>query len=288
MWCKQTNLGCHWSIDKTLAGTLEGAYCAGCYTPQLFMGSPYTLNRRKISSEDISAANAVLKSTGQNVFTHLPYVYNLAGSAKKNKLAFADDQEVTDYTLQCCRSISEEIRTLDKLQCRQKGCVIHIGSSTYSEGLATVAKSINQMELQDSCPLLLETMVGRGNVLGKTFEELVQVRESVEKKSAVGFCVDTCHIFAQGLYEMASVESVDKLFEDMERVLKRANVKLVHLNDSVADFSALVDNHARVGQGKIWSHDIKPLKYLIKRFTDWDVPLVLETQWRDLEVVHCL
>lgn len=252
------------------------------------MGSPYSVARKKYSQEDIIATNELLKQTGQNLFTHLPYVYNLAGSAKLNKLAFQDDEGVTQQVLKCCQSIGDEIAVLDKMRCKQKGCVIHMGSSAHSNGLNTIATSINKIQLSSTCPLLLETMVGRGNVLGKTFDELRGVYELVANKDGVGFCIDTCHIFSQGLYDMQSEKNIDQLFEDMERTLGRPKVKLVHLNDSVTDFLSGKDNHALIGQGKIWTENLKPLKYLVKRFTAWDVPLVLETSWTDLKVVHCL
>lgn len=287
-FCNQINLGCHWSHGKTLHDTIHSAYCSGCYTPQIFMGTPYSPTRKKYSDGDIAATNELLQQTGQNVFTHLPYVYNLAGSAKKNRLAFDGDDEVTSYTLKCCESIGQEIQTLDKLHCYKKGCVLHIGSSGDPRGLKTVAASINAINLSNSCPLLLETMVGRGNVLGKTFEELRQVYEAVEDKEGVGFCIDTCHIFSQGLYRMHDEADIDRLFEDMDRVLGRKKIGLVHLNDSSKNFKSCKDRHALVGRGMIWGSRRKPLKYLIKRFTDWDVPLVLETAESDLKVVHAL
>ena len=46
--------------------------------------------------------------------------------------------------------------------------------------------------------ILIETTAGQGTALGRSFEEIGEISASVDDKSRIGVCLDTCHIFAAG------------------------------------------------------------------------------------------
>ena len=179
-------IGTHTGLEKTLYDTLKKSINRGYYNIQIFLGSSYTPKRRFVEKSDIEASNKLLNHYNINVFTHLPYVYNLAGSVKSNCLCWENNQEVNNYTNECIKSIQYELEVLDKLNCRVKGCVLHIGSVgklSTDDGLKKVAESINKINfsgIKSNSKLILETMVGRGGVLGKTFYELKKVYDMIE------------------------------------------------------------------------------------------------------------
>ena len=84
--------------------------------------------------------------------------------------------------------------------------------------------SINKIKFDEqsdekSAKLILETMVGRGGVLGKSFQELRKVYDSIKEKDRIGFCIDTCHVFAEGLYDLRKKEEIDKIKISMNKYI---------------------------------------------------------------------
>jgi len=281
--------GSHVSIESTLGSTLAKATQQGMNAIQVFMGSPYNLNRKQLTTKDIQAVNDTYSST--QVFTHLPYVYNYAGQAKNNSIAFQSDEDATKYVLDCAAATQRELQTLHPLKCSCKGCVLHIGSigkhKDRQAGLNAVARSINSINFDNiSTPLLLETMVGRGGVLGTSFEELGSVYSQVEHKDQVGFCIDTCHIHSNGSYNLSSIEGVESMFKDFDSVLPHGSLKLIHLNDSRTELGSNQDKHECIGKGSIWSESQQSLKLICQIAKQRDVPVVLETTVEDFQVLN--
>ena len=291
-------LGTHTGIKNTLEDTIIDSANKGYYTIQIFLGSPYNLKRRDITKEDIIKSNKLLNIVNLNIFTHLPYIHNLAGSVKNNCLHWGNSSS-DQYILESLASIEQEIKFLDKLNCRRKGAVLHIGSSgkfSTQEGLDKVIISINKIKFDEQseessfsakprAKLILETMVGRGGVLGKTFEELRYVYSLVDRKDRIGFCIDTCHVFAEGLYDLRKKEEIDKMFDDFDRVLGIDKLCLIHLNDSKTLFNSKQDKHACIGHGEIFKN-IKSLQYLLKKINDYKISTVLETEEQDYDVIQ--
>ena len=277
--------GSHIGIESTLNKTISGAKGQGMSAVQLFLGGPYTLKRRNVTTEDISACDPSV-----NLFTHLPYVYNLAGSAKRNTLAWHGDEETDTYTGECLESIAHELNILSQLRCKCKGCVLHIGSTGKNKdaeaGLRAVAQSINKINFTGDAPLLLETMVCNGGVLGKTFDDLKLVTSLVDQDKPIGICIDTCHVFAAGLYDLRTEIGVDTMFSDFLREFKWEDCKLIHLNDSKGSFGDSKDRHQCIGLGEIWKDNPRSLLHLLRIAKHNDIPVVLETvvdDWKVLE-----
>ena len=284
-------LGSHTGIKKTLEETIKES-CKKCYyTIQIFLGSPYNLKRKDITKDDIIKSNNLLNQSNLNIFTHLPYIHNLAGSVKNNCLHWTGDHSDT-YILESLKSIEDEILFLDKLNCPRKGAVLHIGSSgkfDSNQGIEKVAISINKIKFnsheKNPSKLILETMVGRGGVLGKTFYELKKVYDLVECKERIGFCIDTCHVFSEGLYDLRKKEEIDKMFNDFDAVIGLDKLSLIHLNDSKTEFNSKQDKHERIGSGEIFKN-VKCLQYMLKKINDYKISTVLETVEEDYDVIQ--
>lgn len=286
-------LGCHLGIEKTMSKSLKTAYSVGCFNPQYFLGNPMTIKRKVFAEKDLEESKNFIKSSGQNVFSHLPYTFNLAGfgSDKKDgcRLGWDGDEEIDVRLLSITNSIEHEMSVLGKLGCNKSGCVLHMGSYPNRElGLDAIVKTIDHIDFKDQVPLVLETMVGNGNVLGRSFDDLSYVREHTKNRTNIKYCIDTCHIFAQGLYDLQSEENINKLYEDIDRELGIDNIAVVHLNDSKKPFAKKADRHQLVCQGEIWKGKEKEFLYFVKKTRSFGIPLVLETNGTDLEVVHKL
>jgi deoxyribonuclease-4 len=285
LFCDNEYLGTHTGIQKTLKETVERSIQKGFYNIQIFLGSSYTAKRRIVESKDINKTNKILKHYKLNVFTHLPYIYNLAGSVKHNCYCWDENKEVDGFVSTCLKSIEQELKTIDRLECESSGCVLHIGSvgkNDSNKGLEKVAESINKINFKEikKTKLILETMVGRGGVLGKSFQELRKVYDLINEKDRIGFCIDTCHVFAEGLYDLRQIKEIDRMFEDFDKIIGLDKLVLIHFNDSETEFCSKQDRHARIGFGEIF-RDIKVAQYFMKKLEELKINSVLETEEDD-------
>jgi deoxyribonuclease IV len=122
-------------------------------------------------------------------------------------------------------------------------------------------------------PLLIEIAAGAGAVLGVKFEELAYYLESVP--AVTGLCFDTAHAFASG-YDIRSREKLELVLGQIEKIIGKEKLKLIHLNDSIGGFESHIDRHAHLGQGNLGA---EPFKYLVDYFTKkhYNIDMILET-----------
>ena len=107
--------------------------------------------------------------------------------------------------------------------------------------------------------------------MGMTMEELAQIRSLCADKDKIGFCLDTCHLFASGVWRgeqeaewLSKAESLDIM----------QHVAAIHLNDSVYGCGEKRDRHAVLGEGTIGEQG---LQWLLSHPWLRDVPFILET-----------
>jgi deoxyribonuclease-4 len=98
--------------------------------------------------------------------------------------------------------------------------------------------------------VLIETTAGAGTALGSTFEELAALRRAVPQRyrRRIGFCADTCHLFAAG-YDL--VDDWDGVWRAWERTVGLGHLRCLHLNDSKMPFASRRDRHAWIGEGEM-------------------------------------
>ena len=82
-----------------------------------------------------------------------------------------------------------------------------------------------------------------------SFEEISLILKSVAYDD-LGVCIDTAHMFASG-YDIRTREGVEDLVGRIGAAFAPGTVKLVHANDSKAEFNSSKDRHEHVGEGKI-------------------------------------
>ncbi len=177
--------------------------------------------------------------------SHASYLINLA----------SPDDELWEKSIALMR---EEIERCDALGIPL--LVHHPGAYTTSDetsGRKRIAGAYRKLFKETrgarviSC---LENTVGSGSNMGRTFEELAMLREMIIEATGeaerVGFCIDTCHAHAGG-YDMSSRQSADEALDLLDRTCGLANVRCLHLNDSIGDLGSRKDRHAHIGEGTL-------------------------------------
>ena len=147
----------------------------------------------------------------------------------------------------------------------------HVGQGS-EIGIQKIAELLNDVLTEEqTTTVLLETMSGKGTEVGRNFEELRKILNLVEKKSKMGICLDTCHVWDGG-YDI--VHDLDGVLNDFDHIIGLERLKAIHLNDSLNDCGSHKDRHARIGEGKI---GMEALVRIIKHPALREIPFILET-----------
>jgi apurinic endonuclease APN1 len=270
-------VGAHVPFCKEIYPSLVGAISEGMYSLQIFMGNPKSYTRQCISDDDIHACQMLLERYPTHVFTHFPYIANLAGRSKRGGLAWSGDISVDRSVTMMLSGLEYELAVVARIG---KGVVIHPGSFPDREvGHKAVSQTINRIQFTSGGMLLLENCAGEGNKLCRTFTEIKSVMTLVNDKNLkhIGVCVDTAHIWGQGDYDLREILEVERLFHDFEEELGIENFRLLHLNDSQVKLGSKKDRHAPIGMGEIWSGGQESLICLLDKCREYEIPMVLET-----------
>lgn len=280
------DIGSHTCFSGKIYDTINYSISKGMYATQFFMGNPYKFDRAKISLEDIEKTKKLLRNYPTHVFTHFPYVANLAGS--KDSLAWNGNSSQDAKTTHILKSLEYELSVISNFDTRRNGVVIHPGCfPDRNKGLLAISQSINKINFTQNSKLILENSAGQGNTLAATFEELKTIIDNLdlEKKQSIGVCIDTCHTHAYGLYDLSKIEQVEKMFNDFDSILGMERLTLIHLNDSKEKFKSKKDRHELLKQGCIWKDDDNSLKYLLEKCKEYNIPIILETEETDMNTI---
>ena len=235
-------LGAHFSIAGGLHKALYTARDYGCTALQIFTKNAATWKERILSDEDIRNFDAARRETGVTaIASHTAYLINL-GSPEKNNF----DRSVGALGSELMRARRLGIPWV----VHHPGA--HMGAGE-AEGIARIAEGINRAlhETRGRGPhLLLETCAGQGTTLGHTFEQLAAISEKVEDGGRLGFCLDTCHIFAAG-YDIRTEATYHTTIETFDKILGLKRLKVIHVNDALRKRGSRIDRHAHIGKGKI-------------------------------------
>ena len=284
-WC----VGAHTGFSGKICDTIWTSVNYGMYATQFMMGSPQSYNRTKISNADIEECQKILSRYPMHVFSHFPYVANLAGSVAS--LAWNGDEKQDEKTEKILKSLEYELGILGKFNTSRNGVVIHPGAfPDRKKGLDTISKSINKINFPDDSKLLLENASGQGKALATTFKEIKTIIDGVDssKRGNIGVCVDTCHIYAYGDYDLSKPREIDRLFQDFDSAIGLDKFTLLHLNDSQTPLKGKVDRHACLGTGHIWGENFESLMYLLDKCDSLKIPAVLETHGLDMITLAAL
>lgn len=298
-FCERTNLGSSIGLDpsssKKLTNTIDHALSCGMYSCQICLGPMKSYTRSKVEQKDIEMVQKTQKRYGINIFSHMPYLYNLCGSSKQ--IAWGENKEQNSKTTAMIKSMEYELKVLSNFNNGKytSGCVVHPGNLYNSHinekilqnGIEAIAQTINKIKFPENSMLLLENSAGEKNKIAKNIDELVKIYELVKSKNNVGICIDTAHLFSSSdNYDMGNVDHINNFLKEFDRKIGLDKLKLIHLNDSKVKLGSKVDRHEYVCQGYIWKKDPSILSYFLDKTRN--IPTVLETCEEDYFVIQSL
>jgi deoxyribonuclease-4 len=258
-------LGAHFSIAGGLHKAVLSAAQYGCPVLQIFTKNANTWKERKLSPEEIDKFLAAKKKHAiSSVCSHTAYLLNL-GSPERSKFASSVKALQNELTRSWHLDIDHVIM--------HPGA--HMGAGE-DKGILRVVQGINRAF--DRTPdvtsrLLLEITAGQGSNLGHTFEQLAGMAALVEAKERVGFCLDTCHLFAAG-YDLRTKRAYRKTMDAFDRVLGLDRLGLIHLNDAKKGLGSRVDRHEHIGEGAI---GLDAFRFIMNDARLKSVPKIIET-----------
>jgi len=262
-------IGSHVSMKdpNNFLGSIEETLSYKANALMIYTGAPQNTRRKDINLLKIDEALALMKEHNldtNHIVVHAPYVMNLANpSLEKREFAV--------------EFLTSEIERSHRMHATQ--IVLHPGSavaSTVEQGISWIAEGLNQViENTKDKPvrIALETMAGKGNEIGRTFEELKQIIDLIHDKSRVSVCFDTCHTHDSGYDIKHNFKSV---IDEFDRVIGKEYISVFHINDSKNIRGARKDRHENIGFGEIGFEALMEVVYhqdFIK------IPKILETPY---------
>ena len=257
-------IGSHVSYknDSQLLGSVKEAISYGENTFMFYTGAPQNTNRGVIKKELTSEAYAVMKDNNidiNNVVVHAPYIVNLANI------------DNFDFSVSFLKGEVERCAELGI-----KKMVLHPGSAvncTREEAIINISDGLNLiLDNNYDVTILLETMAGKGNEIGRSFEEIKDIIDKINFPDKIGVCLDTCHLNDAG-YDIGNFDNVLDLFDNIVGIDK---IYCVHINDSMNVINSHKDRHANIGFGTIGFDNLLSVIYN-KRLSD--IPMILETPY---------
>lgn len=234
-------IGGHFSIRSGYSGAARTALQMGAGAFQYFPKNPRSLTVKAFDARDAEICRQLCLNNHIMSVAHTPYPSNLASDPQSGDGQF---QRVVE-------SLRNDLEIAEA--CGSIGIVVHFGINKTGNPLQSyqnIIQCINKVlaNWQGQAKLLIENQAGDHGDLGMTLEEMVQIRKLCDSPQQIGFCLDTCHAFASGMWRGAQD---DEFAVKAERLGFWEALSVVHLNDSRYPLHSRKDRHARVGQGYI-------------------------------------
>lgn len=254
-------IGNHTSSSKGYAAMARQIIKNGGNTFAFFTRNPRGGKAKAIDETDIQNFLVLAQENHfGKIVAHAPYTLNACAAKEELRTfareTFADDLRRMEYTPGNYYNFHPGS---------------HVGQGS-EIGIQKIAELLNDVLTEEqTTTVLLETMSGKGTEVGRNFEELRKILNLVEKKSKMGICLDTCHVWDGG-YDI--VHDLDGVLNDFDHIIGLERLKAIHLNDSLNDCGSHKDRHARIGEGKI---GMEALVRIIKHPALREIPFILET-----------
>ena len=252
------------SIEGGLFRALERGHSIGCATIQIFTRNNARWAARDLMEEEVAQFQAIRDQHSiQPVFAHCSYLINLASQNEFHKKSI--------------EALKTEVLRAERLGL--PFVVLHPGAHMgqgETEGLLRVAAALNEVidaTSQARCKIVIENTAGQGSCVGCKFEHLEYLWNHAIDRNRVGFCIDTCHLFAAG-YDIRTTRDYERTFVSLLRYVPLESIFAFHLNDSKKPLGSHVDRHEHIGKGQIGTSAFRCLLN-DPRFVH--VPKVLET-----------
>jgi len=257
--------GCHISIRKGYFGAVQTAFKIGAKAFQYFPKNPRSLKIKHHDRIDAKQCAEFCKKHHIVSIAHAPYPANIS----------VPKPELREPII---KSILNDLQIVE--DCGSIGLVVHFGSYKTGEPLDGYKRMIDILnevlaQWKGKSLLLIENTAGKGSELGTTLEELVKVRQLTDYPEKIGYCFDTCHAFASGLWSGYNWQKVMKKGRELGYF---DDLKAIHLNNSMYESGSHRDRHANIPKGKI---EVNQMKQFITSTPIKNLPMILETPASD-------
>ncbi len=241
---KKILIGTHLSYLKEtqLLGVIESSVKIGSNSGAFYISKSRSYDKYELNREALEKAHELAKENNidvKNFIVHSPLIGNLANKEIIKNIF----QKTVDSYLSDLKVMEESGIQLFNF---------HPGSwENREQGIKQIADGINYLHEETkghNTILLLETMMAKGNFIGRTFEDLKEIIDLVKDKKRVGVCMDTCHVWDAG-YDIKN--NLDGVLKEFDEIIGIKYLKAVHVNDSLNDISSHKDRHANIGEGFI-------------------------------------
>ena len=259
-------IGNHTSSSKGYAAMARQIIKNGGNTFAFFTRNPRGGKAKAIDETDIQNFLVLAQENHfGKIVAHAPYTLNACAAKEELRTfareTFADDLRRMEYTPGNYYNFHPGS---------------HVGQGS-EIGIQKIAEILNDVLTEEqTTTVLLETMSGKGTEVGRNFEELRKILNLVEKKSKMGICLDTCHVWDGG-YDI--VHDLDGVLNDFDHIIGLERLKAIHLNDSLNDCGSHKDRHEKIGEGTI---GLEGMERIINHPLLRNLPFYLETP-NDLE-----
>ena len=260
-------IGPHLPLAGGLVRAAERAEQIGAGTIQVFTDNPTAWRRRAAPPAELAEFRARLAAANIGpIAVHAPYLVNLCG---------AND----DFWARSVTTMANEL-----VVGREFGAgfvVMHVGShrgleratgierlvrgmaAVLAEADATVKSAHLDGAANGSLPrLVLENAAGTGDGIGSTLEDMADIMSAAAAAGLplerLGICLDTAHLWGAG-YDIGDSSWLDTFVERTERLIGRAALAALHLNDSRTELGSRLDRHEHIGAGKMGHEGLRDL-----------------------------
>jgi apurinic endonuclease (APN1) len=250
---------------EMLLGSAKEAVSYGANTFMIFTGAPQNTKRKPIGELNIDAARRYMEEHRvTEPVIHAPYIINLGNSSNAETFRLA--VEFLTMDIERTAAIGSHILVL------HPGAHVGAGSAA---GIRRIAEGLNEILTAGTpCCIALETMAGKGSEIGRSFEELAAIFDQVSHNEKLRVCLDTCHMHDAG-YDI--VHDFDNVMTQLDRLIGKDRVAVLHINDSKNPCGAGKDRHANIGEGFI---GFDALHRIVHHPDFADIPKILETPYR--------
>jgi deoxyribonuclease IV len=255
--------GYHVSVSGSPVSAIVEGVDAGCDAIQFFPGSPQQWGTTPVSDEE-AAEFALAKSNSgiDPAVLHSIYLVNMAAPSDgiyKRSVA----------------SLASSLAKAGKLGAL--GVITHVGNHKGEGedfGLRRIADAVNGCleKSPGDAMLLLETTAGAGTSIGNSFEQFGAVFDMAGRPERLGFCLDTCHVFAAG-YDISTPAGIDDALGELDRFVGLDRLRALHMNDSQGECGSHRDRHEHIGRGMI---GLEAFAYMVNHEALRDMPAIIE------------
>jgi len=233
-------LGAHVSTQGGVHTAPERGIRIGATAIQVFTKTPNQWRDPVIAGDEGKRFRRELRRTGvRAVVAHDSYLINLASPD-------------TELRARSIKSFIAELQRCQRLGIR--AVVSHPGNYLDDRGSGLSRNAESYIECLEAVPgsimVLLETTAGTGTALGSNFEELAEIRAKIPSplRKRIGFCADTCHLYAAGYDLVRDYEGIWQRWDDL---IGLKYLRCLHLNDSKTPLGSRRDRHELIGEGSL-------------------------------------